>query len=171
MNFLPGIPPHPCNSAGCRDWEIRRDHARTASAVIFGLHLQLLLKKAHRNTRWVFPAILLGLIASLYAQPTCPQNKKDDIRRRTVHGSVIDKNENPVASSAVYIMNIKTQAVKTNISDDAGNFRFSDLDPNVDYEIHAEHDDLTSATHTVSNYDTRTDVEIILKLSHPKTAH
>jgi len=70
----------------------------------------------------------------------------------------------------VYLLNVKTQAVKTYIADDAGNYRFSGLDPNVDYEVHAEHNDMTSPTHTVSSFDSRRDVELVLKLSRKKPA-
>ncbi len=87
-----------------------------------------------------------------------------------LHGSVIDKSENPVPSSVVYLKNVKSQAVKTYIADDSGNYRFSGLDPNVDYEIHAEHDDLTSSIRTVSSFDSRRDIEVTLKLSKKKSS-
>ena len=60
--------------------------------------------------------------------------------------------------------------MKTYIADEAGNYRFSGLDPNVDYEIHAERDGLTSSTRTVSSFDSRRDIEVVLKLSKKKAA-
>lgn len=60
--------------------------------------------------------------------------------------------------------------MKTYIADEAGNYRFSGLDPNVDYEIHAEHEDMTSSTRTVSSFDSRRDVELVLKLTRRKPA-
>jgi hypothetical protein len=101
--------------------------------------------------------------ASVHAQ----DQKEPELR--TVHGSVIDRNQNPVPSSVVYLKNMKTQGVRTYIADDAGDYRFSGLDPNVDYEIHAEHNDLESATRTISSYDSRRDINLPLKLSHKKT--
>jgi hypothetical protein len=59
--------------------------------------------------------------------------------------------------------------VKTYIADEAGNYRFSGLDPNVDYELHAEHDGLTSSTRTISSFDSRRDIEVVLKLSKKKS--
>lgn len=112
-------------------------------------------------------ALLIAL--GLSAASTLAQDKGEELR--TVHGSVIDKNENPVSSSVVYLLNTKTQTVKTYIVDDSGDYRFSGLDPNIDYELHAEHDDLMSATRTVSSFDSRRDIEIILKLSRKKGAH
>lgn len=89
---------------------------------------------------------------------------------RTVHGTVIDTGENPVASAIVYLKNMKTQDVKTYITRDDGLYRFSGLDPNVDYEVHAEHNDMVSSTRQVSSYDSRRDIDFQLKLSHKKTS-
>lgn len=87
---------------------------------------------------------------------------------RTVRGAVLDKAENPVASAVVYLKNVRTLAVKTYISDKAGEYRFSGLDPNVDYEVHAESESLTSNTRTVSSFDSRKDIVISLKLDKEK---
>lgn len=121
------------------------------------------------NKKWIgHLAVLLVMIA--VAVPSPAQDKKGETELRTIHGSVVDKDENPQPTSVVYLLNTKTQAVKTYISDDAGAYRFSGLDPNIDYEIHAERNDLMSATRTVSSFDSRRDVEIILKLSQQKPA-
>jgi hypothetical protein len=116
------------------------------------------------------PAASLAALVLLSCVAVAAQNSKNENGLRTIHGSVIDKDENPVASSVVYLLNLKTQAVKTYISDDAGNYRFSGLDPNVDYQVHAEHGDLISPNRTVSSFDSRRDIEIILKLSRKKSA-
>jgi hypothetical protein len=68
-------------------------------------------------------------------------------------------------------VNSKTQSVKTYIADESGNYRFSGLDPNVDYEVHAEHEDLTSATRTVSSFNSSRDIQVVLKVSHKKKPH
>lgn len=112
--------------------------------------------------------VMVGLVVVLSVGA---QDKKAEAELRTVHGSVVDKDETPVPSSVVYLLNTKTHDVKTYIADDAGAYRFSGLDPNVDYEIHAEHNDLQSPTRTVSSFDSRKDIEVILKLAHKKTAH
>lgn len=122
------------------------------------------------NTRRVIGMALLVALGLLVARPGAAQKKKGEQELRTVHGSVIDKGENPVPASVVYLLNVKTQAVKTYIADDAGSFRFSGLDPNVDYEVHAEHGDLMSPTRTVSSFDSRRDIGVVLKLSRPKSA-
>jgi len=93
---------------------------------------------------------------------------KNDSELRTIHGTVVDKNENPAPSSVVYLMNVKTQAVRTYIADDGGMYRFSGLDPNVDYEVHAERNGTASSVHRVSSFDSRRDIDVILKLAHTK---
>ena len=113
--------------------------------------------------------VLLMCASSAAAAPRIQDQKEPELR--TVHGSVIDKQENPVPSSIVYLKNLKTQGVKTYIANDAGEYRFSGLDPNVDYEIHAEHEDLITATRTISSYDSRRDINLPLKLSRKKNDH
>lgn len=114
----------------------------------------------------LFLALFVAIPAR--AQEESKAQKKAEAQLKILHGSVIDKSENPVPSSVVYLKNVKSQAVKTYIADESGNYRFSGLDPNVDYEIHAEHDDMTSSTRTVSSFDSRRDIEVTLKLSKKK---
>jgi hypothetical protein len=114
--------------------------------------------------------VVLALVLGLALTAASPQGKGES-QLRTVHGSVIDHSENPVPSSIVYLKNLRSQAVKTYIADDSGHYRFSGLDPNVDYEVHAEKGDLTSSNRTVSSFDSRKDIEVILKLDKNKTSH
>ena len=130
------------------------------------------------NTRWaalLMPVVLLVFTAARTPASHAPaqeskQDKKNESQLRTLRGTVLDKEENPVPSSVVYLLNVKTQAVRTLFADDSGRYRFSGLDPNVDYEIHAEHRDLTSPARKISSFDSRRDLEINLKLTHPKRA-
>ena len=120
----------------------------------------------------IFAALFLIFFAVIAVRPQeeSKAQKKAEAQLKTLHGSVIDKAENPVPSSVVYLKNVKSQAVKTYIADEAGNYRFSGLDPNVDYELHAEHGELTSSTRTLSSFDTRRDIEVVLKLNKKKSA-
>lgn len=116
-------------------------------------------------SRLTWPAFGFALFISLsLASGVAAQ--QDELR--TVRGAVLDKSENPVATAIVYLKNVRTLAVKTYISDKAGQYRFSGLDPNVDYEIHAENDTMMSATRTVSSFDSRKDIVISLKLDKEK---
>lgn len=109
------------------------------------------------------------LFVALLAVTGSAQDKKGELQLRTVHGAVLDE-ENTVPSAVVYLKNVKSQAVKTYIADETGHYRFSGLDPNVDYEVHAEHNDLMSSTRTVSSFDSRRDIDVPLKLNRKKPA-
>ena len=128
------------------------------------------------KTPGVVRFLVLGVLAcaiaiSALGQEQTKEQKRAEAQLRVLHGSVIDKAENPIPSSVVYLKNVKSQAVKTYIADESGNYRFSGLDPNVDYEIHAEHDDLSSPVRTISSFDSRRDIEVTLKLSRKKAAN
>jgi protocatechuate 3,4-dioxygenase beta subunit len=126
-----------------------------------------------KNYRWLqlVAVLFVSFLAAMpaRAQEQSKEQKRAEAQLKVLHGSVIDKSENPVPASVIYLKNVKSQAVKTYIADESGNYRFSGLDPNVDYEIHAEHDDLTSSIRTVSSFDGRRDIEVTLKLSKKKS--
>ena len=87
---------------------------------------------------------------------------------RTVRGTVVDKDEAPVASAIVHLKNSRTMSVRTYITDASGSYRFSGLDPNVDYELHAERENLTSNNRTISSFDSRKEIVVPLKLDKQK---
>jgi len=122
------------------------------------------VRPATRRSHQVLRLPLAALFFTLLVVSASAQQSE----LRTVHGAVLDKAENPVASAVVYLKNVRTLAVKTYISDHAGEYRFAGLDPNVDYEIHAEDDKMTSNTRTVSSFDSRKEIVIALKLDKPK---
>jgi hypothetical protein len=132
-------------------------------------------KEEHVKIYRALSIVNFVLLLLMFALPGLTQDNQDkqnkkDAQLRTLHGTVVDKDENPVASSVVYLMNVKTQAVKTYIADDTATYRFSGLDPNADYEIHAEHNDLITSTHTISSFDSRRDIEVTLRLVRKRPA-
>jgi len=115
-----------------------------------------------------FLFLSLGFLLAPASRAQTKDQKRAEAQLRTLHGSVINKSEDPVPSSIVYLKNVKSQSIKTYIADSSGNYKFSGLDPNVDYELHAETQDLMSSTHTISSFDSRRDIEVILKLTKKK---
>jgi len=97
------------------------------------------------------------------------QDSKREAQLRTVHGIVSDKSETPIPASVVFLKNTRTNTMRSYIADEQGNYRFSGLDPNVDYEVHAEKDGAKSQTRTVSSFDSRKDIILNLKLEKKKT--
>ena len=114
-----------------------------------------------------FVAIAAMAATILFAQDK-PKGKESELR--TVRGTIVDKDETPVETAVVYLKNVHTQDIITHLSDSDGTFRFSGLDLNIDYEIHAEREGMTSATRSISNFDTRKEFVLTLKLDRKKSA-
>jgi len=110
---------------------------------------------------------LLATVAILAAAAN-GQDKKGEAQLRTVRGVVSDKSDNPLSGSVVFLKNMRTNSVRSSYTDATGNYRFSGLDPNADYELHAEKDDAKSATRTVSSFDSRKDIVLNLKVDKKK---
>ena len=116
----------------------------------------------------VMAAVAAGAVLMPRQSAAYAQGKRGESQLRTVRGQVVDKDDNPLAAGVVYLKNTKTMTVKTYIADDAGQYRFSGLDPNVDYEIHAEHQSSSSEKKTISNFDSRKELVINLKVDRKK---
>jgi hypothetical protein len=111
--------------------------------------------------------LIAGL--ALFAGIAGAQDKKREAQLRTVRGVVIDKSENPISGSVVFLKNTRTNSVRSNYTDDTGNYRFSGLDPNADYEVHAEKDGAKSPTRTISSFDSRKEIDLNLKIDRKKS--
>jgi hypothetical protein len=109
---------------------------------------------------------LISLAATVVLAQGNPKAKESQLR--TVRGTVVDNTETPSDTAVVYLKNTRTQDVITHLSDSDGTFRFSGLDLNVDYDIHAEKDGWTSASRSISNFDTRKEFVLTLKLDRKK---
>jgi hypothetical protein len=96
------------------------------------------------------------------------RDKHEVTALRIVHGTVVDSQRRALASSVVYLHHQATNAVKTQIADAYGRYRFSGLDPQADYKIHAEHGEWTSSSHALPAQGKR-EVVLHLKVDQPKT--
>jgi hypothetical protein len=96
------------------------------------------------------------------------QNPKHESPLKTVRGVVIDKGDNPVPGGVVFLKNMRSNQIRSNIADNQGQYRFSGLDPNSEYELHAEKDGAKSQTRNVSSFDSRMDIVLNLKLDKKK---
>lgn len=112
--------------------------------------------------------LCLAAILALASVTAVAQDAKREAQLRTVHGIVQDKSENLVSESVVFLKNTRTNVVRSSYTDATGKYRFSGLDPNADYEIHAEKDGAKSATHTVTSFDSRKDITLNLKIEKKK---
>ena len=96
------------------------------------------------------------------------QGSKKEPQLRSVRGMVSDKDEKPIENGVVFLKNLRTNIVISHFSDDQGNYRFTGLDPNVDYEVYAEFNGLKSASREVSPLDSRKEITLNLKVDKKK---
>ena len=105
--------------------------------------------------------LLLGVAAA--ASPFSKDKDKDTVGRMLT-GKVLDHHDNPLPSAIVYLSNTRTRAVKSYIIGADGAYHFPELSPNIDYEVYAQYRGLKSDTKTVSQFDDRKIVNIILRI-------
>jgi hypothetical protein len=104
----------------------------------------------------------------LFVSAGSSQDSKKETQLRTVRGVVTDKSDNPLPNSVVFLKNLRTNSVRSNFADSEGNYRFSGLDPNADYEVHAEFEGAKSPARNVSYLDSRREMVINLKIERKK---
>jgi hypothetical protein len=114
-------------------------------------------------------AVALIFVFSVLAVSGFAQNPNREAQLKTVRGLVLDKSENGIGAAVVFLKNVRSNQVRSYIADNQGNYRFSGLDPNADYELHAEKDGEKSAIRNISSFDARMDIVLNLKIDRKKT--
>ena len=106
-------------------------------------------------------AILAVLAAAALAVPPVPA---DAPQSKVLTGRVLDPSDNALAGAVVYLTNTRTRAVKTYIAGREGDYRFPGLANNTDYEVYAQFQGHKSDTKSVSQFDSRAQVNVNLKI-------
>jgi len=107
---------------------------------------------------------LLLVSTALVASPLGAKDKEKATSGRMLTGKVLDRSDSPVVNAVVYLSNTRTRAMKSYIVGPDGNYRFPELSPNVDYEVYAQFKGQKSDTKTVSQFDDRKQVNIVLRI-------
>lgn len=87
---------------------------------------------------------------------------------RTIEGTVLDKEGRPVAGAIVLIKNTKTLGVRSYIAQDDGKFYFYGLSTDINYQLRAQSNGMTSKTRTVNVFNSHKVVHLKLKLNKEK---
>jgi hypothetical protein len=80
---------------------------------------------------------------------------------------VMDKAENGISGAEVTLKDLQTGKTMAIYAEENGQYHFSDLDPDHDYEIQASFHGVSSETVQVSSIDTRMRVVINLTIPPP----
>jgi hypothetical protein len=108
--------------------------------------------------------LMLALLLMGLAATTAVAEKEKGDASRLLTGKVVDHNDAALTGGIVYLSNTRTQMVKTYITGPDGSFRFPALSPNVDYQVYAQFKGRKSDTKTVSQFDNRQQVSVVLKI-------
>ncbi|MFZ0393084.1 MAG: carboxypeptidase-like regulatory domain-containing protein [Terracidiphilus sp.] len=118
------------------------------------------------NARWA-AGVAMGALAlgvGPVARLACPAAPAQNFGQRVVLGVVVDANSAGVDEATVFLRNTKTKAIRSFTTEKGGRYRFVQVNMNDDFDLWAEKDGKKTATRTVSSWDTRKDVQEILKL-------
>lgn len=117
--------------------------------------------------RWLGTVVTLGLLLAVQMAALAQSSKKEP-QLRSVQGLVSDKDDQPLQNAVVFLKNLRTNVVLSHYSDAQGNYRFTGLDPNVDYEIYAESGDQKSLSRTITALDSRKELTLNLKVDRKR---
>lgn len=108
--------------------------------------------------------LLVALIVLALAGSAFGQKKSKEPTEKAVSGVVTDATGNPVPGAIIQLKNMKTLQVRSFIAREMGDYFFQGLATDVDYELKAESNGKSSATRTLSSFDTHAEAKINLQL-------
>jgi hypothetical protein len=105
-------------------------------------------------------AVLLIAIPSAFSQ----KKKDDQANSRSVEGVVTSAEDAPLPGAVVQLKNTKTLQIRSFVTQEDGHYYFHGLNTDIDYELKADYQGASSATHTLSSFDSRKSAVLNLKI-------
>jgi hypothetical protein len=100
----------------------------------------------------------------LGAQMQAPVVGQNAGTTRSIEGLVLDAKGKPITGAVVLLKNTKTLQVRSYIAQPDGSYRFFGLSTDINYQLRAQAQGLTSKTKTVSVFNSRKVVKLDLKV-------
>ncbi len=120
---------------------------------------------------WLLCALALGAVLStaLGAAPAWGSGSPGETTKvpklRTIEGIVCSKEGGaPIQGAVVYLQDSKSLAVKSYLSDARGQFHFRQLSMSADFDLWAELNGKRSKTKSISQFNSKTDLNFRLKV-------
>ena len=106
------------------------------------------------------------LIAALLSCGLSAQDRRSsqDTSPRSVQGVVTDASGHPVDRAVVQLKDTKSLQIRSFITNPDGTYHFAGLSPNVEYQLKAESQGVSSNRKTLSVFSSKKSVTINLKL-------
>jgi protocatechuate 3,4-dioxygenase beta subunit len=96
------------------------------------------------------------------------KSKKEEATLRSVQGTVFDGDDKPVVGAIVQLKDDRTLQMRSYITKANGEYHFSSLKIDDDYEVEAKNNHLTSGPKKISIFDNRKIVIQNLKADKPE---
>lgn len=109
---------------------------------------------------------LVFLFAALAATTALAQSQGSG--KKTLQGKVLGDNNVALSGAIVYLENMQTRAIRSFFSTGTGAYRFGQISPDNDFHVWAQYKGKKSSTHTISSYDSRTQIYIDLHIKTPQ---
>jgi hypothetical protein len=117
--------------------------------------------------KWIAMMVVAALaplaVSDAAAQET-RKEKRQAATERIVQGTVTDAKDAAVNGADVQLKDMRSLQVRSFITQDAGQYHFSGLKIDNDYQIKADYKGMTSGWKTLSVFDTRKEPVINLKI-------
>ncbi|MFZ0306337.1 MAG: carboxypeptidase-like regulatory domain-containing protein [Terracidiphilus sp.] len=110
-------------------------------------------------------ALVLGILSvNPYSAITGFVAHAQNLGERTVTGTVLEGDSNPVQGATVFLKNQKSKTIRSFTSLANGHFYFAQVNKADDFDLWAEKNGHKSEVKTVSSWDDRTDFVTVLKM-------
>jgi hypothetical protein len=118
-----------------------------------------------RNKKQVLTltAMTLILCTGLIAQQKTREERREEANSRSAMGTVTSADDKALSGAVVQLKDMRTLQVRSFITLDDGQYHFSGLRPDIDYELTARSGEMT-ATKKLSIFDNRKQAVLNFKL-------
>src|ERR1700728_36389 len=107
-------------------------------------------------TRTARTFLAISLVFSLHASAQDDKkSKKEEETQRSVQGTVVDNEDKPVVGAIVQLKDDRTLQMRSYITKANGEYHFSSLKIDDDYEVEARNNNFTSGPKKISVFDSR----------------
>ena len=110
----------------------------------------------------VTAGVFLAIVPAALAQK---KGDQQETTTRSVQGVVTDSAEAPLEGAVVQLKDTKSLQIRSYITKANGQYQFHGLNPDIDYELRAEHQGASSDSRTLSSFDSRKQAVMNLKIA------
>ena len=109
-------------------------------------------------------ALAIAVPAVVGRAKAADKKDKQETTTRTVQGVVTDSSDAPIEGAVVQLKDMKSLQIRSYITKTGGQYQFHGLNPDIDYELKADHKGASSNSRTLSSFDGRKQAVMNLKV-------